>query len=65
MIVGVVLAGFFGMVNCVDVVALRDVSVVPGFMVIAGAVMLGCGAMVLGGFFVVLCGFQMVIRSVL
>ena len=62
-VAGVMFAGFFGVMNGVDMMAVRDVRVMAGFLMIAGSVMLGCRAMVLGGFFVVLCGFQMVIRS--
>jgi hypothetical protein len=64
MAVGVVFAGFFGVMDCVDVMALRDVRMVAGFMMVAGAVMLGCGAMVFGGLFVVFGGFHVVIRGV-
>jgi hypothetical protein len=60
---GVMLAGFFGVMNRIDVMAVGDVCVMAGFLMIAGSVMLGCRTMVLGGFFVVLCGFHMVIRS--
>jgi hypothetical protein len=60
---GVMLAGFFGVMNRIDVMAVCDVRVMAGFLMIAGSMMLGCRPMVLGGFFVVLCGFHMVIRS--
>jgi hypothetical protein len=62
-IAGVMFAGFFSVMNGVDVMAVCDVRVMAGFLMIAGSVMFGCRAMVPGGFFVVLCGFHMVFRS--
>ena len=38
---GVVLAGFLGVVHGVQMMAVRDMRVVAGFLVIRGAMMLG------------------------
>ncbi len=62
-VAGMMFTGFFSVMDGVDVMAVRNVRVMAGFLMIAGSVMLGCRTMVLGGFFVVLCGFHMVIRS--
>jgi hypothetical protein len=58
------LAGFFRVMLGVDVMTLRDVRVVAGFLVIARAMMLGGGAMMFGGVLVMLGGFQMMFRGV-
>ncbi len=52
----VMLAGFFGMMLGVDMVTVRGVRMVAGFLVIAGSVMFGCMAMVFGSLFVMLGG---------
>jgi len=62
-IVGVMLARFFGVMGRVDMMAMGHVSVMPGGMVIAGLVMLGCLAMVFGRFVVVSGGFAVMIRG--
>jgi hypothetical protein len=63
-VLGVMLAGFFGVMLGVVVVPLRDVRMVAGLFMIAGAVMLGGGAMMFGGVLVMLGGFQMMLRGV-
>jgi hypothetical protein len=64
-IVGVMLAGFFGVMLGVNMMALRDVRVVPGGFMIAALVMIGRRLMVLGGMFVMLSGFAMMLDSFL
>ena len=61
--VGVVLAGFFGVMRGVHLMAVRHVSVVPGFFVIAGFVVLSSREMVFRGVTVVLGSFAVMIRS--
>jgi hypothetical protein len=63
MLVGVMLAGFFGVVFGVDMVTLRHVSVVTGLMVVARLVMLGRSFMMRCGVFVMFCGFAVVFRG--
>jgi hypothetical protein len=53
---GVMLARFLGVLHRVQVVAVRNVRVVPRFLVIVAPVMLRRPAMVLGGGLVVLGG---------
>jgi hypothetical protein len=62
-VVRVVLAGFFRVVDGLYMMTLRDVGVVAGFMMVAGAVVLGCRTMVAGGVFVMFCGFYMMFRG--
>jgi hypothetical protein len=50
---GVVLAGFVGMVRGVQVMAMRDMRVVPGLFVLGGAMMFGGLTVMLGGGLVV------------
>ena len=52
--VGVLLAGFLGMLHRVQVMAMRDMGVMAGFFVVLGAVVLRRLAMVLGGGLVML-----------
>jgi hypothetical protein len=61
---GVVPAGFVCVMLGVGVVPVRDVRMVAGFFMIAGAMMLGGGAMMFGGVLVMLGGFQMMFRGV-
>ena len=58
-----VFACFFGMVFGLNVVAMRDVRVMPGCFVIAGFVVFGCLAMVLGSVFVMFGGLAVVLSS--
>jgi hypothetical protein len=53
---GVVLAGFFGVMLGVEMVAVRKMRVMASFFVLCGAVMLGGLAMMLGGGLVVFGG---------
>jgi hypothetical protein len=62
-VVGVVLAGFFGVMDCMQVMAVGHVSVVPGLFVIVGLVVLGSREMVFRGVTVVLGGFAVMIRN--
>jgi hypothetical protein len=54
---GVVLAGFLGMVHGVKMVAVRNMDVVSGLLVIRAAMMLGGLAVMLGRGFVMAGGF--------
>ena len=60
-IVGVMLARFRSVVHRVVVMAVRNVRVMSGFLVVGLGVMLGCGAMMLRGVFVMFGGFQVMI----
>jgi hypothetical protein len=60
-IVGVMLARFRCVVHRVAMMAVRNVRVMPGFLVVGLGVMLGCGAMMLRGVFVMFGGFQVMI----
>ncbi len=62
-LVAVVLAGFFGVMDCMQVMAVGHVSMVPALFVTAGFMMLGSREMVLRGVPVVLGGFAVVIRN--
>jgi hypothetical protein len=62
-VVGVVLAGFFGVMDCVQMMAVGHVSVVSGLFVIVGFVVLGSREMVLRGVTMVLGGFAVMIRN--
>jgi hypothetical protein len=55
------LAGFFGMMSCMMLMAGRDVGMMAGFFVIALCMVLRSGTMMLGGVFMVLRCLQMVI----
>jgi hypothetical protein len=52
--VGVVLAGFFGMVRRVQMMAVREMGVVARLFGVGAAVVLRCPTVVLGGGFVML-----------
>jgi hypothetical protein len=62
-LIAVMLAGFFGMMDCMQVMAVGHVAMVPGLFVIAGFVVLGSRQMVLRGVAVVLGGFAVMIRN--
>ncbi len=64
-LVGVMLAGLFGVMLGVNMMALRHVRVVPGGFMIAALVVIGRRLMVLGGMFVMLRGFAMMLGSLL
>lgn len=64
-LVGVMLAGLLGVMFGVDLMALRHVRVMPGFLVVAAFVMVGRRLMVLGGMLVMFSGFAMMLDSVL
>jgi hypothetical protein len=64
-LVGVMLAGFVGMVSGVDRVSMGDVGVVPGLLVIARLMVFGRFAMMRGGVFMMFGGLQMMFRSVM
>ena len=53
------LARLFGVVLGVGMMAMRDMSMVAGFFMISGSVMLGRCAMVFRGVLVMIGGFQM------
>jgi len=58
-----VLAGFLGVMDCMQVMAVGHVGVVPRLFVTAGFVVLGSRQMVLRGVTVVLGGFAVMIRN--
>ena len=62
-LVGVVLAGFFGVMNSVHLMTVGHVGVVSGFFVIAGLVVLGSSAMMLRGVIMMLGGFVVMVRN--
>jgi hypothetical protein len=61
----VVLRGFGGVMLRVRVVAMRDVRVMGGLLVVSGFMMLGGGVVVLGSVLVMLRGFAVVLRGIL
>jgi len=62
-LIGVVLTGFFGMLGGVQRMAVGDVGVVPGLLVIAGFVMPGRFPMMGGGLFMMLRGLVVMFCS--
>lgn len=52
-------------VHGVEVMRMRDVGMVPGFLVVAVGVRLGGGVMVLDGVFVMCCGLPVVVDLLL
>jgi hypothetical protein len=62
-LVGVVLAGLFGVMNCVHVVAVRHLCVVAGLFVIARFVVFGSCNVVFGRVIMVLGGFAMMFSA--
>jgi hypothetical protein len=64
-IVGVMLAGFFGVLLGVNLMALRHVRVMTGRMMVATLVMIGRRLVVLRGMFVMLSSFAMMVDSLL
>lgn len=63
MLVCVVFRCFFRVVRGMQVMAMRDVGVVPGFFVVAGTVVLGRLPVVVGCAFVVFRSFCVVFRA--
>jgi hypothetical protein len=64
-IVGVMLAGFFGVMLGMDLVAVRHVRVMTSQMVLAAFVLLGSRPVMLRGMFVMFSGFAVMFRSLL
>jgi hypothetical protein len=64
-LVRVMLAGFFGMVNCVGGVAVGYMSVVAGLFMVACFVMLSSGMVMFCRVFMVFRGFAVVVDSLL
>lgn len=62
-LVAVMFAGFFGVVDCVQVMTVGHVCVVPGLFVIAGFLLLGGSEMVFRGVAVVFGCFAVMIRN--
>ena len=62
-VVCVVLAGFFGVMRRVNVMAVRHMSVVTGFVVVACRMKLGSGTVVPGGLLMMFGGFVVMIGS--
>jgi hypothetical protein len=60
-IVGVMLAGFFGVMHRVDLMPARDVRVMAGLVMIPTFMMVGCCAVMASGVFVVLRGLAMML----
>ncbi len=65
MFVGVVLAGFFGMLSGVDSVAMRNMRVMTSRFMVAFLVVRGGSLVVLGRFLMMLGGFLMVFRTLM
>ena len=63
MIVRVVLACLFGMVNCMNMVAMRDMSVMTSLVMVARFMMIGCGAMMFGRVLMMLGSLTMMVGS--
>jgi hypothetical protein len=63
-LVGVMLAGFLGMLNRVDVMPVRDMRMVAGALMVTGFVVIGCCSMVASGVFVMLRGLAMMLGAV-
>jgi hypothetical protein len=61
--IGVMLAGLFGVVRGAVEMALRNMRMMAGLLVVPGFVMVGRGVMVFGRVFVVLRRVAMVIHS--
>lgn len=61
MLFSVVLAGFLGVLGCVNVMAVRHVGVMGGLVVVVRFVVLGGLAMMSGGLVMMLSGFAVVI----
>jgi hypothetical protein len=61
---GVMLAGFFSVMNGMHMMALGDMGVVTSFMMVPGFMMFGGREMMLRGMFVVLGSFAMMLRTV-
>jgi hypothetical protein len=59
------LAGFFGVMLGVRVMAMRDVGMVAGFLMISGSVMFGGGAMMFRGVLVMVGSFQVMLFAFL
>jgi hypothetical protein len=64
-LVGVVLARFPGVMRRVGGMAVRDMSVVAGFLMVARFMMIGGGVVILSGKLVVFGGFAVMIDSLL
>jgi hypothetical protein len=62
---GVVLAGFFGVVNGMVEMPLSDVGVMPGLLMIAPFMVLGCGQVVLRCVFMMFCRLSMMLYGFL
>jgi hypothetical protein len=62
---GVVLAGFFGVMGGVVEMTLSDVGMMPGLFVIAPFMVLGCGQVVLLCVFMMFCRLTMVLYGFL
>ena len=65
MLIGVVLAGLFGMMGSVHRMSVCDVGVVPGLFVIARFVVFGRFPVMCGRLFMMMRGLVMVFRSLM
>jgi hypothetical protein len=61
--VGVMLAGFFGVMDRMDEMTLRNVRVMAGFVVISGVMVVGGRSMMASSVIVVLRGLAMVLGA--
>jgi hypothetical protein len=64
-LIGVVFAGFFGMMGSVDGMSVGDVGVVPGLLVIARFVVFGRFPVMCGRLFMMMRGLMMMFRSLM
>jgi hypothetical protein len=64
-LIGVVLAGFFGMMGSVHGVSVSDVGVVPCLLVIARFVLIGRFPVMCGRLFMMMRGLVMMFRSLM
>ena len=65
MLVGVMFARLFGMMDGLNVVPMGDVCMVTGCFMVGRVVVFGCQAMMLGSMFVMLSGLAMMICGLL
>jgi hypothetical protein len=64
-VLGVVLAGFFGVMRGVVEMTLSDVGMVPGLLMITPFMVLGCGQVVFRRVFMVFCRLSMMLDGFL
>jgi hypothetical protein len=62
-LVGVMLTGFFGVVDRMDVMPLRNVRMVPSLLMIPSFMVVGCRSMMTSGVIMVFRGFAMMLSG--